>query len=87
MAFETYEMRSDEHKTPYHAEEGDTREQLAAHMGYDQELQEKSGLISMIGFSCTIMITWEGMLFVYQYGLYDGGPLGSIIGYMFCWVG
>lgn len=33
------------------------------------------------------MITWEGILFVYQYGLYDGGPLGSIIGYIFCWIG
>ena len=41
----------------------------------------------MIGFSCTIMVSWEAILFVYQYGMYDGGPLGSILGYLFCWVG
>ncbi|KAK5119365.1 hypothetical protein LTR85_007721 [Meristemomyces frigidus] len=56
-------------------------------MGYSQQLSEKFGLASMIGFSCTIMITWEGILFVYQYGMYDDGPLGSIIGYLFCWIG
>lgn len=33
------------------------------------------------------MITWEAMLFIYQYGMTDGGPLGSIIGYIFCWAG
>lgn len=33
------------------------------------------------------MITWEAILFVCQYGLTDGGPLGSIIGYIFCWIG
>jgi len=33
------------------------------------------------------MITWEGMLFVFSYGLYDGGPLGSIVEFLFTWVG
>ena len=33
------------------------------------------------------MVTWEAMLFIYQYGMTDGGPLGSIIGYIFCWAG
>ena len=46
--------------------------------------QIADGCTSITG---TIMITWEGILFVYQYGLIDGGPLGSIIGYLFCWVG
>ena len=54
---------------------------------YQQQLHEKFGLVSMIGLPCTIMITWEGMLFVYQYGMTDGGPLGPIIGYIFCWAG
>lgn len=35
----------------------------------------------------TIMITSEAVLFVYQYGSYNGGPLGSIIGFIFCWCG
>lgn len=33
------------------------------------------------------MVTWEAVPFVYQYGLYDGGPIGSIIGFIFCWCG
>ena len=89
MAFDTYEMSSAERKQPYVREEDESSKAgvNAVQMGYTQQLQEKFGLISMIGLSCTIMITWEGMLFVYQYGLYDGGPLGSIIGYIFCWIG
>ncbi|KAK3682021.1 hypothetical protein LTR37_020647 [Vermiconidia calcicola] len=89
MAFETYEMSSAERKVNYLADESEANDQriTAAEMGYEQQLEKKFGLVSMIGFSCTIMITWEAMLFVYQYGMISGGPLGSIIGYIFCWVG
>ncbi|TIA33117.1 amino acid transporter [Aureobasidium pullulans] len=41
----------------------------------------------MVGFSCTIMITWEGLLFVFTYGLENGGPAGLVYGYLFCWIG
>ena len=41
----------------------------------------------MIGIGVTVQVTWEAILFVYQYGMYDGGPLGSIIAYLFCWTG
>ncbi|RMY88786.1 hypothetical protein D0862_10363 [Hortaea werneckii] len=80
--------RPTEPKTAYPSEElvGDPG-QVAPQVQYSQQLQEKFGLTSMIGFSCTIMITWEAILFVCQYGLTDGGPLGSIIGYIFCWIG
>ena len=43
--------------------------------------------MSMLGFSCTLMITWEGLLTVFVYGLTDGGPAGLVYGYLFCWVG
>ncbi len=43
--------------------------------------------MSMLGFSCTLMITWEGLLTVFVYGLTDGGPAGLIYGYLFCWLG
>lgn len=33
------------------------------------------------------MVTWEAILFICQYELTDGGPLGSIIGFIFCWIG
>ncbi|KAK3045541.1 hypothetical protein LTR09_012884 [Extremus antarcticus] len=88
MAFNTYELSSVERKTPNLGEGEEPRGgEIATQLGYTQQLEEKFGLVSMIGFSCTIMITWEGILFVYQYGMYDGGPLGSIIGYLFCWIG
>lgn len=87
----SYDPSSVEHKSASYGEEeaidsGDGGE-IATRIGYAQQLQEKFGLISMVGLSCTIMITWEGELFVYQYGKYDGGPLGSIIGFIFCWIG
>lgn len=33
------------------------------------------------------MITWEGLLTVFVYGLTDGGPAGLVYGYLFCWAG
>ncbi|KAI7485064.1 hypothetical protein KC351_g4091 [Hortaea werneckii] len=67
MAVQGYEMeRPIEPKTAYRSEElvGDPR-QVAPQVQYSQQLQEKFGLTSMIGFSCTIMITWEAILFVW----------------------
>ena len=88
MAYNTSDVSSAEQKFPnLEEEEAVGGAEIATRLGYTQQLQEKFGLISMIGLSCTIMITWEGELFVYQYGLNDSGPLGSIIGYIFCWIG
>ena len=88
MAFDLYDVSSAERKTPIlEEEEAPAGGELATRLGYTQQLQAKFGLISMIGLSCTIMVTWEAMLFVYQYGLNDSGPLGSIIGFIFCWIG
>jgi choline transport protein len=57
----------------------------------------------MIGFSCTIMVTWEGILTwvlyaclngalltlgrIFNVGLQDGGPAGLVYGFLFCWAG
>jgi choline transport protein len=49
--------------------------------------QRNFGFMSMLGFSCTLMITWEGLLTVFVYGLTDGGPAGLVYGFLFCWVG
>ncbi|KAI7580412.1 hypothetical protein KC316_g8973 [Hortaea werneckii] len=89
MATKDHEMeRPTEPKTAYPSEElvGEPG-QVAPQVLYSQQLQEKFGLTSMIGFSCTIMVTWEAILFICQYELTDGGPLGSIIGFIFCWIG
>ncbi|OAP59078.1 hypothetical protein AYL99_06376 [Fonsecaea erecta] len=62
-------------------------EQEMARLGKRQELRRNFGFMSMLGFSCTLMITWEGLLTVFVYGLTDGGPAGLVYGYLFCWVG
>ncbi|KAI7340341.1 hypothetical protein KC315_g746 [Hortaea werneckii] len=91
MSAQKYEMdKPTEPKTAYPSEElvGEAGPgQGAPEVQYSQQLQEKFGLTSMIGFSCTIMVTWEAILFICQYELTDGGPLGSIIGFIFCWIG
>ncbi|RMY29702.1 hypothetical protein D0865_15449 [Hortaea werneckii] len=91
MSAQKYEMdKPTEPKTAYPSEElvGEAGPgQGAPEVQYSQQLQKKFGLTSMIGFSCTIMVTWEAILFICQYELTDGGPLGSIIGFIFCWIG
>ncbi|KAK5198858.1 hypothetical protein LTR99_007798 [Exophiala xenobiotica] len=65
----------------------DRDEQEMARLGKRQELRRNFGFMSMLGFSCTLMITWEGLLTVFVYGLTDGGPAGLVYGFLFCWVG
>lgn len=58
-----------------------------AYLGKKQQLKRNFGFMSMVGFSCTLMITWEGLFSVFIYGLEDGGPAGLVYGYLFCWFG
>jgi choline transport protein len=58
-----------------------------AYLGKKQQLKRNFGFMSMLGFSCTLMITWEGLFSVFVFGLEDGGPAGLIYGYIFCWIG
>lgn len=58
-----------------------------AHLGKKQQLRRNFGFMTMLGFSCTLMITWEGLFSVFVYGLTDGGPAGLVYGYLFCWLG
>ena len=58
-----------------------------AYIGKKQQLKRNFGFMSMVGFSCTLMITWEGMLCVFVYGLEDGGPAGLVYGFLLCWLG
>ncbi|KAE8352491.1 amino acid/polyamine transporter I [Aspergillus coremiiformis] len=48
-------------------------------MGKRPVLKRNFGLMSMVGFSCTILVTWEGYIL--------GGPAGSVYGYLFVWAG
>jgi hypothetical protein len=62
-------------------------EREMAYMGKKQQFKRNFGFMSMLGFSCTLMITWEGLFSVFVFGLEDGGPAGLVYGYIFCWVG
>ncbi|KAI0403900.1 putative GABA permease [Xylaria palmicola] len=50
-------------------------------------LKRNFGFMSVLGFSCTVLITWEGMFIVSTQSLLNGGPAGVIWGYIIVWIG
>ncbi|KAB8222332.1 amino acid/polyamine transporter I [Aspergillus novoparasiticus] len=58
-----------------------------ARMGKRPVLQRNFGLMSMVGFSCTILITWEAVTTLFLQSFQNGGPAGSVYGYLFVWAG
>ncbi|MCJ1318976.1 hypothetical protein MMC15_004308 [Xylographa vitiligo] len=62
-------------------------EAVLAYYGKRQQLRRNFGLLSVVGLTCTILITWEGILSVLEAGLLNGGPSGLIYGFIFAWVG
>ncbi|TVY47217.1 Choline transport protein [Lachnellula occidentalis] len=49
-----------------------------ARMGKKQVLKRRFGFLSLFGFSCTILITWETVL--------AGGPAGLVYGFILAWL-
>jgi amino acid transporter len=43
--------------------------------------------MSILGFSCTILITWEAVTVLFAQGLNNGGTAGVIYGFLIVWVG
>ncbi|KAJ6446454.1 GABA permease [Purpureocillium lavendulum] len=62
------------------------RDQLAR-LGKKQVLRRTFGFFSIVGLSCTVLITWEGSLILFQQGLMNGGPAGIIYSFLFVWLG
>lgn len=58
-----------------------------ANIGKKQVLKRRFGFMSMIGFSCTLMGTWAGLLTYFAGPLTNGGYAGSVYGYIFAWLG
>lgn len=73
-----------EHMTEYKTTQDDTD---LARFGKRPQLNRNFGLWSIIGLTCTLMITWEGILSVLKAGLMNGGPAGLIYGYLLTWLG
>ncbi|KAJ6190524.1 hypothetical protein N7519_000545 [Penicillium mononematosum] len=56
-------------------------------MGKKPVLKRNFGILSILGFSCTILGTWEGLLGTFTGPLTNGGSGGAIYAYIFGWVG
>jgi amino acid transporter len=62
------------------------REQLAK-LGKKSVLKRNFSFLTILGFSCAILVTWEGTLMNFAPGLANGGPGGLIYGFIFVWLG
>lgn len=43
--------------------------------------------MTILGFSCTILITWEAITVLFAQGLNNGGTAGVIYSFLVVWVG
>ncbi|KAH7125819.1 amino acid/polyamine transporter I [Dactylonectria macrodidyma] len=62
------------------------REQLAK-LGKKSVLKRNFRFLTILGFSCAILVTWEGTLMNFAPGLANGGPAGLVYGFIFVWIG
>ncbi|RWA11672.1 hypothetical protein EKO27_g3423 [Xylaria grammica] len=68
--------------------ESSSRDDLAlARLGKKPVLKRNFGFMTILGFSCTVLITWEGSLTTFLAGLQNGGPSGVLYGFLVVWVG
>lgn len=66
---------------------GERDAQVLARLGKKSVLERRFGLLSVIGFTCTVLVTWEGSLILFTTGLTNGGSAGLVYGYLFVWIG
>ncbi|KAJ6087084.1 hypothetical protein N7467_005998 [Penicillium canescens] len=56
-------------------------------MGKKPILVRNFGILSILGFSCTVLGTWERMLGTFLNPVTNGGPGGAVYAFIFAWVG
>ncbi|KAF4463709.1 amino acid polyamine transporter I [Fusarium albosuccineum] len=66
--------------------EDSDRDQLAR-LGKKSVLKRNFSFLTILGFSCAILVTWEGTLMNFAPGLANGGPGGLVYGFIFVWIG
>ena len=79
-------------KVSYHSDiqpvtKGERDTQVLARLGKKSVLERRFGFLSILGFTCTILITWEGSLILFTTGLTNGGSAGLVYGYLLVWIG
>ena len=62
-------------------------ELMMARWGKRQQLKRNFSLLSIVGLTTTLMITWEGLINALSAGLENGGPAGLIYGFLLTWAG
>jgi choline transport protein len=62
-------------------------DQTLRRLGKTPVLKRNFGFMSILGFSCTVLISWESILITSIQGLLNGGPAGIIWGFLVCWIG
>ncbi|KAL8947412.1 MAG: hypothetical protein Q9222_006301 [Ikaeria aurantiellina] len=60
---------------------------VLAKLGKKSVLARRFNFLSILGFACTILVTWEGSLILFTTGLTNGGSAGLVYGYLFVWIG
>ncbi|MCJ1388133.1 hypothetical protein MMC18_000978 [Xylographa bjoerkii] len=58
-----------------------------ARLGKKSVLKRNFGYMPILGFACTVIITWEATFLTLSLGLPSGGPAGLIYGFIFVWLG
>ncbi|KAF5860512.1 hypothetical protein ETB97_001412 [Aspergillus alliaceus] len=58
-----------------------------ARVGKRAVLGRNFGLMSILGFSCTILCTWEAIFPSFLQAFQNGGPAGAVYGYILVWIG
>ncbi|KAJ6151137.1 hypothetical protein N7470_007731 [Penicillium chermesinum] len=56
-------------------------------LGKKPVLKRNFGILSLLGFSCTILSTWEGLLGAFVEALENGGSAGAVYSFIYAWTG
>ncbi|KAG8169214.1 hypothetical protein KVR01_001963 [Diaporthe batatas] len=60
---------------------------VLARLGKKPVLKRNFGFMTILGFSCAVLITWEATVTVFLQGFQNGGPAGLVYGYLVVWAG
>ncbi|ORY18373.1 putative GABA permease [Clohesyomyces aquaticus] len=70
-----------------HVSSSDGDRAALARVGKQEVMKRNFALMSMLGFGCIVLNTWEGILMLFALGFQNGGPSGLLYGYIVTWIG
>ncbi|KAF2188344.1 choline transport protein [Zopfia rhizophila CBS 207.26] len=66
----------------------ETRDRVElARVGKKEVLKRNFAFMSMLGFGCIVLSTWEGVLMLFALAFQNGGPSGLVYGFIITWIG